>query len=150
MPKTVDQIKAEVTALVKSQGDQGAISLGTVLDDLTDLAGEGGGGTTSPMLISMYRRSEFEAYSITSPSLEEIQTYATAALEGANVMVKMSSKVNYSKFSTYPAGVYYEDGAVYFRWSQILISSTGVTYYEYSIDTSTGVVTISTKRYPSA
>lgn len=150
MPKTVEQIKAEVTDLVKSQGNQGAISLGTVLDDLTDLAGEGGGGTTSPMLISMYKGYEDDEYSITSPSLEEIQTYATAALEGANVMVKMGSNVNYNKFSTYPAGVYYEDGVVYFRWSRILISSTGVTHYEYSLSTSTGVVTTNMRKYPSA
>lgn len=44
MPKTVEEIKAEVTSLVKSQGNQGAISLGTVLDDIAELAGEGGGG----------------------------------------------------------------------------------------------------------
>lgn len=149
MPKTVEQIKAEVETLVKSQGNQGAINLGTVLDDLTELAGEGG-GTTSPMLISMYKGPDDDEYSITSPSLEEIQTYATAALEGANVVVKMGNNVNYNKFSTYPAGVYYEDGAVDFRWSRILISSTGVTYYEYSLTTSTGVVTTNPRKYPSA
>lgn len=44
MPKTIEEIKAEVTTLVKSQGNQGAISLGTVLDDIAELAGEGGGG----------------------------------------------------------------------------------------------------------
>lgn len=42
--KTVEEIKAEIVSLVKSQGNQGAISLGTVLDDITELAGEGGGG----------------------------------------------------------------------------------------------------------
>lgn len=51
MAKTVEEIKAEVEALVKSQGNQGAISLGTVLDDITELAGEGGGGDALPKIV---------------------------------------------------------------------------------------------------
>lgn len=44
MPKTIEQIKDEIESLVKSQGNQGSISIGGILDDITELAGEGGGG----------------------------------------------------------------------------------------------------------
>lgn len=146
MPKTVEQIKAEVTALVKSQGNQGAISLGTVLDDITELAGEGGGSTTSPMLISVYQDDD-RVWHIASPSLETIQSYAVSALEGSYVAVKVGD--NYSAYRISPVCAYHESGVTTLQWSKTFILSDFVEVDEFSLDTSTGEITALYKKYPA-
>lgn len=144
MPKTVDEIKAEVTVLVKSQGNQGAISLGTVLDDLTDLAGEGGGGTTSPMLISTYQDDD-RVWHVTSPSLEEIQRYATAASEGAYVAVKMGDP----NYRIVPAFAHRESGVMSLTWERMYVASGFVELDDFSLNLSTGEITVIFRKYPA-
>lgn len=79
MPKTVEEIKADVTALVKSQGNQGAISLGTVLDDITELASEGGGGGTA--LPTVYLKNPADAGdTITVDKTEDTKAIYDAAV----------------------------------------------------------------------
>jgi hypothetical protein len=91
MPKTVEEIKAEVTALVKSQGNQGAISLGTVLDDITELAGEGGGGGT--VLPTIYLKNPAGAGdTITVDTTEDTKAIYDAAVANGNVVFNVSFK----------------------------------------------------------
>ena len=44
MPKTKEEILADITKAVEGQGNQGAIAIAPILKDIVELAGEGGGG----------------------------------------------------------------------------------------------------------
>lgn len=45
MPKTKEEILADIAKAVEGQGNQGAIAIAPILKDIVELAGEGGGGT---------------------------------------------------------------------------------------------------------
>lgn len=147
MPKTVEEIKADITALVKSQGNQGAISLGTVLDDLTDLAG-GGGGTASPMLIEIYQDDD-RVWHVISPSLEDVQRYMAAAIEGAHVSVKMYTYLGSDSFQIRPIGVKTEDDVTLLAWTITYVTSTFVENDDFSLNPSTGEITVTFRKNPA-
>lgn len=44
MPKTKEEILADIAKAVEGQGNQGAIAIAPILKDIVELAGEGGGG----------------------------------------------------------------------------------------------------------
>ena len=93
MAKTVEEIKAEVTALVKSQGNQGAISLGGVLDDITELAGEGGGGGDA--LPTVYLKNPVDAGdTITVDTTEDTKAIYDAAVANGVANFNVSFKID--------------------------------------------------------
>lgn len=81
-----------MTALVKSQGNQGAISLGTVLDDITELAGEGGGGGGGTPNVIQISSEDAVNWTIANP--DDLETFAGKAEQGELVMIKASQQLN--------------------------------------------------------
>ena len=92
--KTVEEIKANITALVKSQGNQGAISLGGVLDDITELAGEGGGGG-GDALPTVYLKNPADAGdTITADTTEDTKAIYDAAVANGVANFNLSFKID--------------------------------------------------------
>ena len=147
MPKTVEEIKAEVTALVKSQGNQGAISLGTVLDDITELAGEGGGGGggSTPNVISL---STADNVNFTIDNPDDLETFAEKAEQGECVVVRMSGPDLSSAGYTVAKHLKTPSFSI-FTMSETSATNAGVTTSLISIDVDSQTVTTSTTTYPS-
>lgn len=147
MAKTVEEIKAEVTTLVKSQGDQGAITLGTVLDDIADLANEGGsGGTPNVIQISS---EDGEHWAIENP--DDLETFAEKASTGECVVLKMSGSDPHAGSTTAWSNLKYLKSSLVsvFIMTETTVTNDGVTNSLVSIDVASQTVTVATTSYPS-
>lgn len=147
MPKTVKEIKAEVTALVKSQGNQGAISLGTVLDDIAELAGEGSGGGSTPNVIQI--SVDGEGWTIDNP--DDLEGFAEKAEQGEVVILKMNAfDEQENPQTTYTPAVYAKSSLVS-TFTVIVTAATNslVMTTHFSIDVNLKTVTTTVTSYPS-
>ena len=126
--KSVEEIKAEVTALVKSQGNQGAISLGTVLDDITELAGGGGGGGGTPNVIRA-TTTDGTTYTIENP--DDLAGIAEKAANGESVMVIITTV---GGSSTCLPMYYSNTGAEMLAYSQTSVRGDTIYNVIFTID----------------
>jgi hypothetical protein len=144
--KTVEEIKAEIVSLVKSQGNQGAISLGTVLDDITELAGEGGGGGSTPNVI---RISSADGVDWTIDNPDDLEGLAEKAKDGEVVVVK--SVANADPFMTEILPAYFSDAAgdAQFNTTRTFIAGNKVICSMAIISVSDKTLTVNTAQYPA-
>lgn len=145
--KSVEEIKAEVTALVKSQGNQGAISLGTVLDDITELAGEGGGGGSTPNVIQI---SSADGVDWTIDNPDDLEGLAAKAEQGELVMIKTLLPLGGQTVTTIAPAKYDNMGAQkILRYDTITVSADAVSSMSIVIDVVQKAVRVQTNVYPA-
>lgn len=105
MPKTKEEILADIAKAVEGQGNQGAIAIAPILKDIVELAAQGGGGTELPYeLVSITISTNAYGYVEGSPNItaDDAAKLKVALDDGKLCIVAVNINITQSGGGDYP------------------------------------------------
>lgn len=148
MPKTKEEILADITKAVEGQGNQGAIAIAPILKDIVKLAGEGGGGGSTTNVI---RASSTDGVNYIIDNPDDLEMFAEKAERGECVILKLSVPDPHSDTVEAYAPVKYlkSSNISLFTFSETTASSTNVITTLCTIYVDSKSMTLVTDTYPA-
>lgn len=113
MPKTKEEILADIAKAVEGQGNQGAIAIAPILKEIVELAGEGGGGGLPFKVFTISATASQGNATVTTPQSELKQIYdyvaggntAAAYIELGGELEEMASAPTISRLTPTGGGI---------------------------------------------
>ena len=126
MPKTKEEILADIAKAVEGQGNQGATAIAPILKDIVELAGEGGGGSTPNVIRAT--TTDGTTYTIENP--DDLAGFAAKAALGESVMLIITTVGGSNCLPVY----YSNTGAETLVYSQTAVREDTIYNVLFTID----------------